>query len=275
MNKGSCHVRSGASKPEKYRDAHVEVYNPKAHARSNDVFVPRTESCIALYPAVNTNGSWVLCNLNKKSYVKRSQWQKCTMSDNVIKAMSEMAGQTGVQMANIVHKDVDVAEPNVITDRLALHHLIIMYMVDDMVPDEEMLEDVAEDPTLPELEDALAEDESVTEEDDDDDETETGNYLGDGGETALKELYDLLEDDIESTKSSEDIHQPPLRWSAHSTAGIKIRDEMYDWNLLNSSVDAAQKTFGDAAAEACKQELFQLFVDKEALVPVQWDSLSD
>jgi len=33
-------------------------------------------------------------------------------------------------------------------------------------------------------------------------------------------------------------------------------------------------TFGDEATEACKQELIQLFVEKEALVPVKWESLS-
>jgi hypothetical protein len=42
---------------------YVEAYNPKAHAKSNDVFVPKTEPCIALYPEVNTNWSWVLFNL--------------------------------------------------------------------------------------------------------------------------------------------------------------------------------------------------------------------
>jgi hypothetical protein len=178
---------------------YVEAYNPKAHARSSDVFMPRTEPCITLYPAVNTNGTWVLFSLNTNFYMKRSQWRKCTMPDNVITVMNEMAGQTGVQIPDIAHEEVEVPEPDMITGRLALHHPIAMEVVDDMVPDEEMVKDVVKDPTLPELEDVLAEDESVAEEDDDDEENEIANYLGDSGESALKELYDLLEDDVEST----------------------------------------------------------------------------
>ena len=48
---------------------YVEACNPKAQAKSNDVFTPRTEPFIVLFPAANTNGSWVLFNLNTKSYV--------------------------------------------------------------------------------------------------------------------------------------------------------------------------------------------------------------
>jgi hypothetical protein len=252
---------------------YVEAYNPKAHAKSNDVFVPRTEPCIALYPAVNTNGFWVLFNLNTNSYVKRSQWRKCPMSDSVIKAMNEMAGQTGVQIADMALEEFEAPDTEGIADRMTLHHPIAMDMVDDMMPDEE-IEDAVEDPPLPELEDALADNESVAGEDEDDEENEIKNFLGDGGENAPKELYDLLEDDVESSETSQDIHQPPLRQSTCSTAGVKVRDERYDWNLMNLSIDAAQKTFGDQVTEACKQELLQLFVEKEALVPVKWESLS-
>jgi len=88
---------------------YIEAYNPKAHARSNDVFVPRTEPCIALYPTLNTNGSWVMFNLNMKSYVRRSQWRKCTISDNIIQIMNGMAGETGVQAADILEVDQMVA----------------------------------------------------------------------------------------------------------------------------------------------------------------------
>jgi hypothetical protein len=75
---------------------YVEAYNPKAHARSNDIFVPRTEPCIALYPSMNTNGSWVMYNLNTKTYVRRSQWRKCATSDHIIRIMNGLAGETWV-----------------------------------------------------------------------------------------------------------------------------------------------------------------------------------
>jgi hypothetical protein len=141
---------------------YVEVYNPKEHARSNDVFVPRTEPCMALYPAVNTKGSWVMFNLNTKSYVKRPQWRKCTMSDGIIKVMNDMAGETGVQVADIVHEGFDVTASDVLTNRLALHHPVIMDVLDDTKTEEDMLADVADDPTLPELEDATDDSGSVT-----------------------------------------------------------------------------------------------------------------
>jgi len=195
------------------------------------------------------------------------------MSDSVIKAMNEMAGQTGVQIADMALEEFEAPDTEGIADRMTLHHPIAMDMVDDMMPDEE-IEDAVEDPPLPELEDALADNESVAGEDEDDEENEIKNFLGDGGENAPKELYDLLEDDVESSETSQDIHQPPLRQSTCSTAGVKVRDERYDWNLMNLSIDAAQKTFGDQVTEACKQELLQLFVEKEALVPVKWESLS-
>jgi len=149
------------------------------------------------------------------------------MSDSVIKAMKEMTGQTGVQVADIVLEELETPDTEGIADRLALHYPIAMDMVDDMMPDKEK-EEAIEDPSLPELEDAMAVNESVAEEDEDNEENEIKSFLGDGGENALKELYDLLEDDVESTESSQDIHQPPLRRSTRSTAGVKARDERYD-----------------------------------------------
>jgi len=244
---------------------YIEAYNPKAHARSNDVFVPRTEPCIALYLAVNTNRSWVMFNLNTKSYLRRSQWRKCTMSDNIVQIMNGMAGETGVQAADILDVDQMVEESDDIGDRVALHHPVIMDMVDDIVEEEA-------DPTLPELEDAM-DDESDTE--DDDDESETGVYLGNGGEDSLKELYELLEDETDVSRASDEVHQPPLRRSERTNAGVKKRDEMYDWSLMNLSVSAAQKSFGGVATDACKDELLPLFVEKEALIPVKWESLSE
>jgi hypothetical protein len=49
---------------------YAEVFNPKAAEKSNDVTVPRTEPCIALYPSANQNGSWVFYNLSTKAYVR-------------------------------------------------------------------------------------------------------------------------------------------------------------------------------------------------------------
>jgi hypothetical protein len=84
---------------------YVEAYNPRAQLKSNDIISPRTEPCIALYPAANTNGSWVVFNLNTQSYVRRSQWKKCPMPVSVITIMNGLAGETGVQTADIITQD--------------------------------------------------------------------------------------------------------------------------------------------------------------------------
>jgi hypothetical protein len=50
---------------------------------------------------------------------------------------------------------------------------------------------------------------------------------------------------------------------------------MHDWSFMNLSVNAALNSFGEVAADACKDELVQLFIEKEALIPVKLESLSE
>jgi hypothetical protein len=241
---------------------YIEAYNPKAHAMSNDVFVPRTEPCIALYPVMNTNGSWVMYNLNTKAYVRRSQWCKCATSDHIINVMNQLAGEAGVRAADIA---VEQAEEEMdITESVALNRPTTMVVVEAEV-------EQTDDPELPELEDQMG-DESNDEAEDD--ESETGDYLGDGGEKALEELYQILEGESDTTEDSEQIEQPPLRRSERTNAGVKKQDEAYYWNLMNLSVNAALDSFGKVTSDACKDELMQLFIDKMALTPVKWESLS-
>jgi hypothetical protein len=76
---------------------YAEVFNPKASERSNDVTVPRTEPCVALYPSANQNGSWVFYNLDTKTYVQRTQWKKLPTNKLVIATMNELAGTSGLK----------------------------------------------------------------------------------------------------------------------------------------------------------------------------------
>jgi hypothetical protein len=55
---------------------------------------------------------------------------------------------------------------------------------------------------------------------------------------------------------------------------VQRYDSNYEWNLMNLSVGAAIRNFGDSARNACKDELVQLFREKKALVPVQWNDLT-
>jgi hypothetical protein len=232
---------------------YVEAYNPKAHARSNDVFVPRTEPCIALFPVVNTNGSWVMYNLNTKAYVRRSQWRKCATTDHVINVMNQLAGETGVRAADIAVEKVREAVE--ITERVALNQPTMMDIVEADV-------EQADDPEIPELEDQT---DAESDDEAEDDESETAEYLGDGGEKALEELYQILEEESSATDSSEKQERPPVRRSERTNAGVKKRDDAYHWNLMNLSVNAALESFGEVASDACRDELVQLFVDKKAL----------
>ena len=72
----------------------------------------------------------------------------------------------------------------------------------------------------------------------------------------------------------DEVDQPSLRRSKRITAGIKTKDESYEWNFMNLSVSAAIDRFGQMASDACKDELFQLFVEKQALIPVRWEDLN-
>jgi hypothetical protein len=98
-------------------------------------------------------------------------------------------------------------------------------------------------------------------------------------EAELEELeqreQNILPSDSDSLHVSKQQQAPPLRRTARSNAGVRWYDDDYQWNLMNLSVDAAIRGFGESAREACKEELLQLFREKKALVPVKWHELTE
>jgi hypothetical protein len=70
---------------------YCECYDPKVI--SNDAERDRTEPCIALFPAVNANGSWVFLNLKTNKYVRRSNWVPMVTTDLVITKMNALAAE--------------------------------------------------------------------------------------------------------------------------------------------------------------------------------------
>jgi hypothetical protein len=90
------------------------------------------------------------------------------------------------------------------------------------------------------------------------------------------ELEDLLEQAAESDSSSQVQQQPTVatRRSTRRNAGIRRLYESYEWNLMNLSLGAAIRNFGDKGRDACKAELVQLFEEKKALRPVKWTDLT-
>jgi len=89
---------------------YVEAYNPRAQERSNDINTPRTEPCIALYPSANRNGSWILWNLRTKAYVRRTQWRRLPTSETIINIMNDVAGSSGIQLADMLEKSAESGE---------------------------------------------------------------------------------------------------------------------------------------------------------------------
>jgi len=71
------------------------------------------------------------------------------------------------------------------------------------------------------------------------------------------ELEDLLEQAAESDSSSQVQQQPTVatRRSTRHNAGIRRLYESYEWNLMNLSLGAAIRNFGDKGRDACKAEL--------------------
>ena len=65
---------------------YVEARNPAV--TSNNVDDPRTDSCIALWPVGNRNGSWRLFSVRSGEIVTRSQLTVLPMTQVVISAMT-------------------------------------------------------------------------------------------------------------------------------------------------------------------------------------------
>ena len=62
-----------------------------------------------------------------------------------------------------------------------------------------------------------------------------------------------------SLQPNENRRAVPVRRTAREKAGVQRYDLNYEWNLMNLSVGAAIRNFGDTARYACKDELIQLF----------------
>ena len=149
----------------------AEVYDPKSADTSNDVTMPRTEPCIALYPSANKKGSWIFFNLNTKAYVCRTQWTKLPTNKLVIAAMNELAGVSGIKV-------VDLELPNQQDEATmpeqagpSLHTLNPEQLPLEMTKQEAAIE-FEEGLEMPDLVDQEADDDSVSESSDSDDEVE-------------------------------------------------------------------------------------------------------
>jgi hypothetical protein len=232
-----------------------------------------------LYPSANQNGSWVFFNLSTKSYVRCTQWTKLPTSKLVIQVMNDMAGTSGVQPA-------DLGEVEAMSDEAQVAVAPNMHMPKhqdlEMTQEEAQIE-FDEEFEPPELMDQ-ADDDGVSESSHTDNEMEDEDSESDPDddirfEEELKALE--VQDKVLDTKSSgsstpnDNRRAVPLRRTLRENAGVQRYDSNYEWNLMNLSVGAAIRNFGNTAKTACKDELVQLFKEKKAIAPVKWDNLTE
>jgi hypothetical protein len=242
---------------------YVEAYNPRAEKRSNDIMMERTEPCIALYPSANKNGSWIMYNLATKSYVRQTQWRKMIITDVVVSKMNEAAGATGVVAADITDQENN-ENNDVVENNMPEMHVPATKAEPAGYTNEEA--DIEDDmPELVDQEDDESADEAGDASKEVDDEmpslNDPGNYDSDNDEEETE--HGDAGDDIKGVERLK-----------RSTAGKKNLDEDYVWNFLNYSVKHGLRTFRGMAEGACRAELKQLFLEKKALVPVEWSSLN-
>jgi len=242
---------------------YVEAYDPRAAAKSNDVNAPRTEPCIALYPSANRNGSWVFYNIKTRTYARRSRWQKLPVSQLIIDTMNQLAGGSIITLADLSTGVEEERLQGAMEDEgPQLHAPAADARVVPTAEEQAILEEP------PPLVDQTGDD-SDSEADDDDEEPLEEDEEDD-------DIAELLDQALDSDGSSQVQSQPTAttRRTTRHNAGVKRLDDSYEWNLMNLSLGAAIRNFGDKARDACKAELLQLFEEKKALRPVRWADLT-
>jgi len=235
---------------------YVECYDPTAQARSNDVTKKRTNSCIALYPSGNLNGSWIFWNLNSMTYVRRSQWRKMEMTELIVDIMNKGARRgrslRGADVPAAANEEAEPAQPTEeIHEPIEEPEQIVMTEEEVGIGDDD----------VPELVD------HIEEEDDDGDE--------DDQEPDLENRGAVDEPIVEEEPVA--VEQEPVqpRRSARRNAGQAGRDRAFEWTFVNMSLKRSLNERGKAALTAGKGELEMLFKTKQALVPQKWEELTE
>jgi hypothetical protein len=180
--------------------------------------------------------------------------------------MNELAGTSGVKAADVgiqesAAEEMQVDSPDTHVPTASLPEMT----------NEEMAIEFDEDLDLPEL---------VGREDDDDSVSESGETVNDDNDSqdddedpedrvrfeeelqAMKGQENVFQSDSSGSSVPTDNRRIPVRRTTPENAGVQRYDDNYEWNLMNLSVGAAVRNFGDTALEACKAELVQLFIEK-------------
>jgi hypothetical protein len=201
------------------------------------------------------------------------------MNKLVIAPMKELAGTRGVKVADLGIPESEVEEMQVDSPDTHVPTTLLTGMTNKeaAIAFDEVLD-------LPEL---------VGHEDDDDSVSESGETVNDYDDfpdddedpedrarfeeelQAMEEQENIFQSDSSGSSALTDDRWIPVRRTTRENVGVQRYDDNDEWNLMNLSVGAAVRNFVDTALEACKAELVQLFVEKRAIVPVEWKNLSE
>jgi Reverse transcriptase (RNA-dependent DNA polymerase). len=221
---------------------YVEAYDPKVRSNSMQ---ERTEPCIALYPAANMSGSWVMWNMKSDTYVRRTHWTKMRVTREVIDTMNTLAGASRVIQADAIPQSILEEAP---------------------APREEAVGTVVpvQEPVIP----TMTTEEATIEVADAEEEEQNTRDVPDGG------VYDedvppgsVLDETVPSLAT-----EPIVRRSERIRT-VK-RDEDFKYSLTQLSVKQGLRRHGKFAKRAIRKEFDQLFKKKAVLKPVKRSDLS-
>jgi hypothetical protein len=205
----------------------------------------------------------VFYNIKTRTYVHRSRWQKLPVSQLIIDTMNQLAGGSIITLADLSTGVEEERLQGAMEDEgPQLHAPAADARVVPTAEEQAILEEP------PPLVDQTGDD-SDSEADDDDEEPLEEDEEDD-------DIAELLDQALDSDGSSQVQSKPTAttRRTTRHNAGVKRLDDSYEWNLMNLSLGAAIRNFGDKARDACKAKLLQLFEEKKALRPVRWVDLT-
>jgi hypothetical protein len=175
---------------------YVEAKDPKAKSNSMDA---RSEPCIALYPAGNVTGSWIMWSLRSQNYVRRSHWKRLPTPELVITKMNELAGERRLQA---------IEEPNGSAEETKVDAEEEIVRADTVTPGEPTQVTIT-----PQEAEAEAQEEAEVKEENEEQE------------------YDKYDEDVVNKP------EPVLRRSERSTAGRRSQDEDYLYSMTQMSIN--------------------------------------
>jgi hypothetical protein len=221
---------------------YVEAYDHKVKSNS---MMERTEPCIALYPAANVSGSWVMWNMRTDTYVRRTHWIKMRVTREVINAMNTLAGTTGVKPAD--------APPEPSSE-------------DGTAPQVARLETIV--PSVePEIPTVTKEEAEIELADEVEAEPKQGNDP-DGGD------YDEDVPPSSSGVALEELQSAAAPIRRGERIRTAKRETNFEYSLTQLSVKQGLARHGKFAKRAIKKEFMQLFKKKAVLKPVLRSNLS-